>query len=162
MFRFVGATTISAHSRASGNPARPFNLAIQRWVPAFAGTSGRSRRNEIRSHVLAMAFVIAAPLAAHAASAEHGKQMYMQKGCWQCHGTQGQGAVTGPRLAPKPLAFETFGAFIRSSSRAMPPYREAVLSEADLADIYAYLESIPAARETKDLPLLQQWADKPK
>jgi mono/diheme cytochrome c family protein len=108
------------------------------------------------------ALVTGAPLSAQAASAEHGKQVFMQKGCWECHGTQGQGAVTGPRLAPKPLAFETFSAFVRTSSRAMPPYREAVLSDADLADIYAYLESVPAPKEVKDLPLLQQWADRPK
>jgi mono/diheme cytochrome c family protein len=44
----------------------------------------------------------------------------------------------------------------------MPPYREAVLSDADLADIYAYLQSIPQPKEVKDIPLLQQWADKPK
>jgi mono/diheme cytochrome c family protein len=112
--------------------------------------------------MLAAALVVAAPLAAQAASVEHGREMYMQKGCWQCHGTQGQGAVTGPRLAPGPMAFETFSAFVRTTSRAMPPYREAVLSDADLADIYAYLQSIPAPKEAKDLPLLQQWADKPK
>ncbi len=108
------------------------------------------------------ALVLAAPAAAQAVSAEHGKQVFMQKGCWQCHGTQGQGAVTGPRLAPKPLAFEAFSSFIRTASRAMPPYREAVLSDADLADIYAYLQSIPQPKEVKDVPLLQQWADKPK
>jgi hypothetical protein len=44
----------------------------------------------------------------------------------------------------------------------MPPYREAVLSDPDLADIYAYLQSIPAAKDAKDIPLLQQGADKPK
>jgi hypothetical protein len=44
----------------------------------------------------------------------------------------------------------------------MPPYREAVLSDADLADIYAYLQSIPKARQVQNMPLLQQWADKPK
>jgi mono/diheme cytochrome c family protein len=110
----------------------------------------------------AAAFFAVAPLTAQAASAEHGKQVFMQKGCWECHGTQGQGAATGPRLAPNPLPFETLSAFVRSTSRAMPPYREAVLSDADLADIYAYLQSIPQPKEVKDIPLLQQWADKPK
>jgi len=110
----------------------------------------------------AAALVVAAPLDARAASAEHGKQVFMQKGCWQCHGTQGQGAVTGPRLAPNPLPFEKFGSFVRTSSRAMPPYREAVLSDDDLSDLYAHLQSIPQPKDAKDLPLLQQWADKPK
>lgn len=108
------------------------------------------------------ALVAASPLAAHAASAEHGKAVFMQKGCWECHGTRGQGAVTGPRLAPDPLPFETLSAFVRSTNRAMPPYREAVLSDADLTDIYAYLQSIPKAPQVQNIPLLQQWADKPK
>ena len=115
----------------------------------------------IRPFVLA-AVIVSASTGAQAASAEHGKAVYMQKGCWDCHGTQGQGAVTGPRLAPDPMPFETLSAFVRSTSRAMPPYREAVLSDADLADIYAYLQSIPKATPAKDIPLLQQWADRPK
>ena len=82
------------------------------------------------------------------------KRAFMKAGCWQCHGTVGQGAVTGPRLAPDPMPYETFAAFVRTSSRAMPPYREKVLSEADLADIYAYLQSVPRPPEVKSLPLL--------
>jgi hypothetical protein len=40
---------------------------------------------------------------AFAASAEKGKAAYIQHGCWQCHGIQAQGGVTGPKLAPDPL-----------------------------------------------------------
>jgi mono/diheme cytochrome c family protein len=102
------------------------------------------------------------PARATAASAEHGKSVFMQKGCWQCHGTQGQGAVTGPRLAPDPLPYETLSAFVRTTSRAMPPYHEKVLSDADLKDIYAYLSSIPKPANVKDIPLLNQWSANPK
>ena len=42
------------------------------------------------------------------------------------------------------------------TNRAMPPYREEVLSNADLADIYAYLKSIPKAANPKSIPLLNQ------
>src|SRR5262249_535160 len=35
----------------------------------------------------------------------------------------------------------TFSAFIRSSNRAMPPYSEAILSNADLADIHPTCDS---------------------
>lgn len=99
---------------------------------------------------------------ARAASAEHGKAVFMQKGCWECHGTQGQGMVTGPRLAPDPIPFDGLSAFVRTTSRAMPPYRQAILSDADLADIYAYLQSIPNPPDVKSVPLLHQWADQPK
>ena len=91
-----------------------------------------------------------------AASAEKGKIAFVQHGCWQCHGFQGQGGVAGPKLAPEPLALETLTAFVRTSNRAMPPYMEAILSNEDLADIHAYLESIPKAPDPKGIPLLNQ------
>jgi ubiquinol-cytochrome c reductase cytochrome c subunit len=93
---------------------------------------------------------------AMAASAEKGKAGFVQHGCWQCHGYEGQGGVTGPKLAPGPLPFEALSNFVRTTSRAMPPYREEVLSNEDLADIYAYLESIPKTRDPKSIPLLNQ------
>jgi len=86
-----------------------------------------------------------------AASAEKGKTAYVQHGCWQ-----GQGGVTGPKLAPEPMPLETFTAFVRTSNRAMPPYMEAILSNEDLADIHAYLETIPKAPDPKGIPLLNQ------
>jgi mono/diheme cytochrome c family protein len=93
---------------------------------------------------------------AHAASAEKGQVAYMKFGCWGCHGTVGQGGVTGPKLAPEPMPYEAFAAFTRTTNRAMPPYREPVLSNEDLADIYAYLESIPKGPDYKSIPLLMQ------
>lgn len=93
---------------------------------------------------------------AFAASADKGKAAYMKYGCWGCHGMVGQGAVTGPKLAPDPLPYEGFAAFVRTTNRTMPPYRESVLPETDLADIHAYLQSIPKARDAKTIPLLNQ------
>jgi ubiquinol-cytochrome c reductase cytochrome c subunit len=104
--------------------------------------------------------VLAANLApaqeASAASAENGRAAFLKYGCWQCHGMVGQGGVTGPKLAPEPLPFDSLSAFIRSSNRFMPPYTEAVLPNDDLADIYAYLQSVPKAPNAKDIPLLNQ------
>ena len=94
--------------------------------------------------------------AALAASAENGKQAYMKYGCWQCHGTVGQGGITGPKLAPEPLPAEAFTAFVRTTNRQMPPYREAVLPNEDLADIYAYLQSVPKTPDYKTIPLLNE------
>jgi ubiquinol-cytochrome c reductase cytochrome c subunit len=94
--------------------------------------------------------------AASAASAEKGQALFLKYGCWQCHGTLGQGGITGPRLAPDPLPFDALANFVRTSSGQMPPYRQAVLPDADLADIYAYLQSIPKPPDPKSLPLLNQ------
>ena len=91
---------------------------------------------------------------AFAASTEKGKAAYVQHGCWQCHGTEAQGAVTGPKLAPDAMPIETFTAFVRTTNRAMPPYSEAILSNGDLEDIHAYLQTIPKPAES--IPLLNQ------
>jgi mono/diheme cytochrome c family protein len=64
--------------------------------------------------------------------------------------------VAGKPLAPKPMAFEAFSVFVRHSNGPMPPYQKAVLSDADLADIHAYLLSIPAPKDYKSIPLLNQ------
>jgi mono/diheme cytochrome c family protein len=93
---------------------------------------------------------------AMAASAEKGKAGFVQHGCWQCHGYNGQGGVTGLKLAPDPIPFETLSNFVRTTSRNMPPYREEILSNGDLEDIYAYLQSIPKDPDPKSIPLLNQ------
>ena len=93
-------------------------------------------------------------VAAQAASAENGRKVYANYGCWSCHGYEGQGATTGPKLAPDPLPQEGFNAFVRTTNQAMPPYHESVLSDADLADIYAFMQSIPKAADPKTIPLL--------
>ena len=58
--------------------------------------------------------------------------------------------------AVNPMPLEAFSAFVRHSNGPMPPYQKAVLSDADLADIHAYLQSIPAAKDYKSIPLLNQ------
>lgn len=95
--------------------------------------------------------------AALAASAEKGKATFVKNGCWQCHGFVGQGGgIAGPKLAPNPLAIEAMSAFVRHTNGRMPPYSEAMLSEGDLADIHAYLQSIPKPADYKSIPLLNQ------
>jgi mono/diheme cytochrome c family protein len=91
-----------------------------------------------------------------AADAARGKILFTQKyGCYECHGTEGQGSpVTGPKLAPNPLPFDTLSAFVRTSNGPMPPFREAILPNEDLQDIYAYLQSIKPAPDYKTIPLL--------
>jgi mono/diheme cytochrome c family protein len=95
---------------------------------------------------------------AFGASAEHGKAAFIQHGCWQCHGTMGQGSIAtsgGKRLAPNPIPWEAFSGFVRSTNRAMPPYSEKILSDGDLADIYAYLQSVSQPPDANAIPLLK-------
>ena len=108
----------------------------------------------VRFILVLAAFFVYSHAAAAAGSAEKGKAAYVQHGCWQCHGFAGQGGVTGPKLAPNPLPLEALSAFVRNTRGAMPPYQMAILSEADLADIHAYLQALPKAPDYKAIPLL--------
>jgi ubiquinol-cytochrome c reductase cytochrome c subunit len=85
---------------------------------------------------------------------DKGRAAFIGNGCWQCHGFQGQGGVTGPALAPDPKPFSFISVFVRNTNGAMPPYQKTVLSDADLADIYAYLQAQPKTRDYKSIPLL--------
>ena len=112
---------------------------------------------------VALAALVAGVVLGHgpalAASAEKGKTLFVTNGCWQCHGFQGQGSVAtsnGKVLAPDPLPWDTFSSFIRTSNTGMPPYSAKVLPDEDLADIHAYLSSIPKPADYKSIPLLAQ------
>lgn len=90
-----------------------------------------------------------------AGDAAKGKLTFVKNGCFQCHGFVGQGGA-GAKLAPKPMPEEAFVNFVRTTNRQMPPYSEQILSNEDLADIYAYLQSIPAGPDPKSIQLLSQ------
>jgi mono/diheme cytochrome c family protein len=104
----------------------------------------------------AAACVSAGATTQHAAlsHAAHGRQLYIADGCYQCHGYSGQGSV-GPRLAPGPLPLEIFARQLRNPIAVMPVYTTAILSDSDLADIYAYLNSIPKPTPVVEIPLLR-------
>jgi len=86
----------------------------------------------------------AASQSAPAGNAEAGRQLFVRKGCYQCHGREGQGApTTGPRLGPNPLALAAFVRAVRSPRAQMPPYTDKIVSDAELADIRAFLDARP-------------------
>lgn len=89
-------------------------------------------------------------------ASEKGKQLFVKNGCWQCHGFVGQGGAAGPALAPNVMPLEAMNNFVRNSNRAMPSYRETILPNEDLAEIHAYLASIPKPADPKSIPLLNQ------
>jgi ubiquinol-cytochrome c reductase cytochrome c subunit len=112
----------------------------------------------ITLRVFALA-LIAAPIAASAqtapsGNAENGKRLFDTKACFACHGYVGQGSREGPRVAP-PMPFPAFLAQMREPRGIMPPYKEAILSDQEAADIVAYLSSVPRPPDHKSIPLLQ-------
>jgi mono/diheme cytochrome c family protein len=113
---------------------KPVLFAVAAFAASFAGTN-----------------------MAVAADAAKGKIAFTQHGCWQCHGFAGQGSVAtsnGRVIARTQLPLDAFKAFVRTTNGQMPPFREAVLSDAELDDIYAYLQSLPAPKAANDIPLL--------
>jgi mono/diheme cytochrome c family protein len=108
----------------------------------------------------ALAVSFAAAFAADSSStgdAVNGKRLFMTVGCYECHGTTGAGGgFAGPRLAPIPLPFVGVKAKLRTASGRMPVYAEAVLKDSQIADIYAYLQSIPNGKSAHDIELLRR------
>ena len=104
--------------------------------------------------LLALAGVVCGHAVAAAQSADKGKAAYVKHGCWQCHGLGAQGGVAGPKLAPEPMPLVALTALVRHTRGTMPPYQEAILSSADLADIHAWLQSLPKPQDYRRIPLL--------
>ena len=87
-----------------------------------------------------------------AGNAANGRKLFATIGCYQCHGYEAQGATTtGPRLAPRPIPFAAVSRYVRRPTGQMPPYTVKVLPDAELADIYAFLQSVPVPTGTPAL-----------
>jgi ubiquinol-cytochrome c reductase cytochrome c subunit len=89
-----------------------------------------------------------------AGNAQNGKLVFTRDGCYECHGRVAQGGV-GPRLGPHPLPLAAIITYIRQPTAEMPPYTAKVISDAEIADIYAFLQSIPDPPKADTIPLLK-------
>jgi mono/diheme cytochrome c family protein len=92
--------------------------------------------------------------------AANGKRVFVAVGCHYCHGRAGQGGALNypaPPLAKTELPFDGFKGVLRESLRDMPAYVEAVLPDKDVADMYAFLQSLPGRRPAKDIAILNSF-----
>ncbi len=96
-------------------------------------------------------------LAQTADEVEAGRRLYMNNGCYSCHGTVGQGGERSgaPRLAPEPYPFEAFKALVRQPREAMPRLDPRYVNDEQLQAIHRYLASIAKGPAAKDIPQLQ-------
>jgi mono/diheme cytochrome c family protein len=86
-----------------------------------------------------------------------GKRVYLADGCFTCHGRSGQGGAYNapvPILAHTALPLDGFKGQVRNPSDDMPAYSDAVLSDKDIADIYAFVQSLPGPSVAKDIAIL--------
>jgi mono/diheme cytochrome c family protein len=89
--------------------------------------------------------------------AANGKRIYLADGCYFCHGRNGQGgAYNGPApvLAKTQMPFEGFMGQLRQPAQDMPAYSAAVMSDQQIADIYAFVQSLPGRRDPKSIAIL--------
>src|SRR5712664_1054394 len=107
--------------------------------------------------IVAAAMLLAAAASAQDATgnAENGKRIFMKNGCYECHGTLGQGTIAGARLGPPRLNAAGVIRYVRRPAGQMPAFTEKVMSDQELADVYAYLKTIPPPKTVKDIPLLE-------
>jgi len=111
--------------------------------------------NTIVMTVLLGLFAVAALADEQHGDPAAGKRLFLRDGCYQCHGTTGAGGgIAGPKLAPGPLPLEVIRAKLRTASGRMPVYTPAVLTDAQIADIVAYLQSVPSGTPAGNIPLL--------
>jgi len=97
----------------------------------------------------------AAPAENANGNVENGKRLFTSSGCYECHGREAQGSrYSGPRLGPDPISLPSFREYVRAPRGQMPPYTAKVLTDAELADIHAFLESLPVPPAAKSIPLL--------
>jgi mono/diheme cytochrome c family protein len=86
---------------------------------------------------------------------EKGKQNFVTYACYACHGYAGQGSDVGPRIDTTRLTLQGFVNIVRKPARRMPPFRtERQITDAALAEIYAFLKSVPSPPDPKTIPLL--------
>jgi mono/diheme cytochrome c family protein len=89
--------------------------------------------------------------------AANGKRLFLADACFTCHGRVGQGGAynsPAPILANTALPFDGFKGQIRNPVNDMPAFSNANLSDKDIADIYAFVRSLPGPRSAKDIPIL--------
>jgi mono/diheme cytochrome c family protein len=104
---------------------------------------------------LLILLTLASALFAQTPSASNGKKIFDSYGCYQCHDHDGHGGV-GARLAPNPIPFAAFSKYVRQPTGEMPPYTKRVVTDQELADIYAYLQSMPQPPPAKSIPILNK------
>ncbi len=94
--------------------------------------------------------------AAAKGNAENGKKIFTSYGCYQCHNYAAHGGRAGPRLAPNPIPFAAFSRYVREPTNQMPPYTSKSVSDQELADIYAFLLTIPVPPAVESIPILKE------
>lgn len=94
------------------------------------------------------------PAAAPAGNVANGGVLFKKIGCYQCHGGEGQGGLSGPRIGPNLFPLARYVQYLRKPTGDMPPYSTKVLSDQEIADIWAWVQARPRPPAVNTLPQL--------
>ena len=115
-------------------------------VQGHAYSSARSAMTSVRANAQTRG-----PEIATGGNAVAGKQIFTSRGCDKCHGSDAQGLSrsqrddAGPRIGPTRMALPVFIRFVRNPPGLMPQFSAAIVSDAQLADVHAFLQSLAPA-----------------
>jgi mono/diheme cytochrome c family protein len=91
--------------------------------------------------------------------AAKGRETFLNVQCYTCHGRVGEGGrfmYAAPPLTGLDMPPEALQAFLRSAPNDMPSFAPSILTDDDIANIAAFLRSLPGRSDPKDFPLLNQ------
>ena len=90
-------------------------------------------------------------------AAKRGEALYMLHQCYSCHGTQGQGGErnAGPKIFPNPTPYVAFELQMRTPRNLMPRYSAQNINDAQMKDLYAFVENMRVSPAVAQVPLLQ-------
>jgi mono/diheme cytochrome c family protein len=131
----------------SPSTARAFSISVLLVGVLMILASADASAQNVKSATKATASAVG--------DAVSGKRIYSSHGCYECHGGQGQGStLSGPRVGPDPIPFSAFVEYLRQPAGQMPPYTARVISDGEIANIYAFLESLPKPASAQSIRLL--------
>ena len=88
--------------------------------------------------------------------AKAGLANFQKYGCYTCHGIVGQGTLRdGPRINAPALGFPALLTQLRTPRYEMPAYTAVQISDQGVADIFAYLSTLPKTPDPKTIQALQ-------
>lgn len=139
--RVLAVLTAAVLLAACGNSDAPAGPAV-----AAAGSSGSTAATASAPGSAAAAVSVPASSAAGsttsvASGLAGGRALFVSNGCSACHGDQGQGNI-GPTIAGTGLTFAAVLHQVRVPKGQMPPFSTQQVSDAQVRQIYDYLESL--------------------
>jgi len=108
--------------------------------------------------VAILALLTFGTVAAQQGDPARGMTVWAQKNCKSCHGTMGEGRYAGPR-AGDGFTAEQWINQVRNPRSMMPAFRPDQVSDQEVADMNAYMQTLPKPASFTPVPSIAQPGD---